>query len=55
MPIVFEEVTGDIVPERDAAPADLAETSSPDGEDVTTQVRRALALMRERERRLHVD
>ena len=54
MPIVFEEVTGEIVPDRGAARSDEGE-SSPKQQDVAETVRREIHLMRERERRLHAD
>lgn len=55
MPIVFEEVTGEIVPDRGSAQAETGEESSPDHQDVAETVRREIYLMRERERRLHTD
>jgi hypothetical protein len=55
MPIVFEEVTGEIVPERGPAQAGAGPESSPDAEDIAETVRREIYLMRERERRLHTD
>jgi hypothetical protein len=54
MPIVFEEVTGEIVPEREAPQADASEPARRDG-DMAALVRREVELMRERERRLRVD
>ena len=55
MPIVFEEVTGEIAPERAAAPAEAPSQPSTGGEDVAATVRREIYLMRERERRLRAD
>ena len=55
MPIVFEEVTGEIVPERGPAQAEAGGESPPGGTDVGETVRREIYLMRERERRLHAD
>jgi hypothetical protein len=55
MPIVFEEVTGEIVPERGPAQAETGDESSPDEKDIGETVRREIYLMRERERRLHAD
>jgi|RhiMethySRZTD1v2_1073278.scaffolds.fasta_scaffold1525211_2 hypothetical protein len=55
MPIVFEEVTGEIVPERGPAQAEAGGESRPDDKDLGETVRREIYLMRERERRLHAD
>jgi hypothetical protein len=55
MPIVFEEVTGEITPEREGAEAEAPESPSPGGEEVAAAVRREIALTRERERRLRAD
>lgn len=54
MPIVFEEVTGEVAPERSAssgdAPAPAAELS-----DLREKMLRELALMHERQVRLFTD
>jgi hypothetical protein len=55
MPIVFEEVTGEIVPERSPAHAEAGSESPPAGNDIGETVRHEIYLMRERERRLHAD
>jgi hypothetical protein len=55
MPIVFEEVTGEIVPERGPTQAEAGGKSSPADKDIGETVRREIYLMRERERRLHAD
>lgn len=56
MPIVFEEVTGEITPGREAATPEAHEPPSPAGGDATTQaIRETLSLLRERELRLRVD
>ena len=55
MAIVFEEVTGEIVPERGPAQAEAGGESSPDDTDVGETVRREIYLMRERDRRVHAD
>jgi hypothetical protein len=55
MPIVFQDVTGEIAPERGAAQAEAPEPSSPSGGDSTETIRRELDLMRERDLRLRVD
>ena len=55
MPIVFEEVTGEIVPERSPAHAEAGGESAPADKDIAETVRREIYLMRERERRLHAD
>jgi hypothetical protein len=55
MPIVFEEVTGEIVPERAAEPREAAEPEPARGDDGDDKLRRTLALIRERQRRLTAD
>ena len=57
MPIVFDEVTADIAPPADAAPDASGNAAAPgsDNADPVEQVRRALALLREREARLIAD
>ena len=55
MPIVFEEVTGEITPDREPAPAAAPSRPASGGEDPAAVVRRELLLMRERERRLRAD
>jgi hypothetical protein len=55
VPIVFEEVTGEITPEREGAQAETPSPPSPGGEEIAATVRREICLMRERERRLHAD
>jgi hypothetical protein len=55
MPIVFEEVTGEIVPERSVEPPDAAESQAARPEDPSDTIRRTLELMRERQRRLMAD
>ena len=55
MPIVFEEVTGEIVPDRSPAQTEAGGESRPADKDIGETVRREIYLMRERERRLHAD
>ena len=55
MPIVFEEVTGEIVPEREAEPRDAPAAVTADGDDRAEKLRRQLELMRERRARLMAD
>jgi hypothetical protein len=55
MPIVFEEVTGEIVPERPAEAPEGTESRAPRGEDPAERLRRDLELMRERQQRLMAD
>ena len=57
MPIVFEEVTGEIAPSREASSPESAasEGSGSGGEGTAQGVRDTLRLMQERERRLHTD
>jgi len=54
MPIVFEEVTGEIAPEREASQPEAAAPSG-GGDETAETVRRVIALMLEREHRLRVD
>jgi hypothetical protein len=56
MPIVFEEVTGEIAPSREAGPSEPAESGGDSGGDSVAQaVRDTLRLLGERERRLRAD
>ena len=57
MPIVFDEVTGEITPGREAATPEAHELPSSDQRnDATTEaLRETLCLLRERELRLRVD
>jgi hypothetical protein len=55
MPIVFEEVTGEIVPEREPTQSDTGGESAADDQQVAETVRREMSLMRERQRRLRAD
>ena len=55
MPIVFEEVTGEITPERGAPQSETAAESSPGGENIGEIVRREMQLIGERQRRLRAD
>ena len=55
MPIVFEEVTGEIAPEREPAQAEAPAASAPDGDRFAEAVRREIHLMLEREHRLRAD
>jgi hypothetical protein len=55
MPIVFEEVTGEIVPEHPAEARDAGEAEPARRDDGDDKLRRTLALMRERQRRLTAD
>lgn len=55
MPIVFEEVTGEIAPDTNA-PADTpAPAASPVTEPSADSTRRVLHLLHERERRVRAD
>jgi hypothetical protein len=57
MPIVFEEVTGEIAPSREAGPSESSQSGGSDskGDDVALAVRDTLQMLRERERRLRAD
>jgi hypothetical protein len=57
MPIVFEEVTGEIAPSREAGPSESSQSgaSGSKGDDVALAVRDALRLMQERARRQDTD
>ena len=55
MPIVFEEVTGEIVPERGRPTQRPAASPRRPARTSVKRCRREIYLMRERERRLHAD
>lgn len=55
MPIVFEEVTGEILPERTPPPDESPDEVPAGSEAFAETVRRELQLTRERERRLRAD
>ena len=55
MPIVFEEVTGEITPERGAPQSETATETAPGGENIGETVRREMQLIDERRRRLRAD
>jgi hypothetical protein len=55
MPIVFEEVTGEIGPDRGAAPSETAAEHSTADENIGETVRREMQLIDERQRRLRAD
>ena len=55
MAIVFEEVTGEIVPERPAIEVEPRDSQPAGSESPAAAIRREVQLMRERERRLRAD
>ena len=56
MPIVFEEITGEIAPERRSDTAGVSEaTSQHKPVDLTEELRRELMLLHERSARLKAD
>jgi hypothetical protein len=55
MPIVFEEVTGEIAPERGAPPSETATGTAPGAENIGEAVRHEMQLIDERQRRLRAD
>lgn len=56
MPVTFEEISGEVVPERAAEPPTAPETESPaQHHDPAELLRRELQIHRERERRLIAD
>ena len=57
MPIVFEEVTGEIAPSRETGPSEPSESRAADasGDSVAQAVSDTLRLLHERERRLRAD
>lgn len=56
MPITFDEISGQVVPERAAeSSAAPAAQSSAHSQDSVNELRRALHIERERERRLIAD
>jgi len=55
MPIVFEEISGEIAPERGSESAQPAGSAPPQDFDPAELLRRELVLMREREQRAVAD
>jgi len=56
MPVVFDEISGEVAPERSAASAEQPrETGTERGPDPAERVRQELRLVREREQRLIAD
>jgi len=56
MPIVFEEITGEIAPERGSEAAAASESASQHKPvDLTEELRRELMLLHERSARLKAD
>lgn len=55
MPIVFEEVTGEISPDRNTPTETPAPPSATDAEPSAESLRRTLHLIRERELRVRAD
>jgi hypothetical protein len=55
MPIVFEEIAGEVAPERAAERADAAPPAPTEALDPAELVRRELARMHERAQRLVAD
>jgi len=55
MPITFEEVTGEIVPERQPDSSGQAESAPSQPMNLAEELRHELALIRERSARLKAD
>ena len=56
MPITFDEISGQVAPERTPEPSAAATAESPaQSQEVVEQLRRALHVDRERQRRLSAD
>lgn len=55
MPIVFEEVTGEVASERGASGGDTHPPALEPSEDLREQMLREMALMHERQARLFTD
>jgi len=55
VPIVFEEVTGEIAPERERRGAEREPEEPQGGEHITETIRREMQLMLERQCRLRAD
>jgi hypothetical protein len=55
MPIVFEEVTGEVTPERSASGGDTHAPAPDPSEDLREKILSELALMHERRARLFTD
>ncbi len=54
MPIVFEEVTGEVAPESGASSGE-PKAAAPDGDELRAKMLCELALLRERQARLFTD
>lgn len=55
MPIVFEEVTGEIAPQRGGDEAAMSAPAPDTAEDTREKLLRELMLLRERQQRLFAD
>ena len=55
MPIAFEEVTGEIAPERGASSSDTQAPAPDSADDLREKMLCELALLRERQARLFAD
>ena len=55
MPIVFEEVTGEIVPERETTEPESPDDGATASDDLASRIRRECALLQEREHRVRAD
>jgi hypothetical protein len=55
MPVVFDEISGEVAPERSAGRTEQHEQSAAQGTDPAELVRRDLQLERERSQRLIAD
>ena len=55
MPIVFDEISGEVAPERAAARTEEPSPATPAPSDIGETIHRELQLVREREQRLIAD
>ncbi len=55
MPIVFEEVTGEVAPSRAVEDAETSAPAPASQDDMRENLLAELALLRERQARLHTD
>jgi len=55
MPVVFDEISGEVAPERGAESSEQQQRSAEQGPDPAQLVRHELRMAREREQRLMAD
>lgn len=55
VPIVFEEVVGEVVSERETSAPEAPEGAAPEPDDLAQRMRREMALLFERAQRVFAD